>query len=353
MVIDDASEDGTADVVRSFDPDRVWLFQRTLPNARKGKGEALNAAYRHLCSSGILGGRDPKNVIVAVLDADGRLATNALVEVAPYFADPAVGGVQIGVRMYNAKEKLLARMQDFEFVTFTEVFQRARQRIGSVGLGGNGQFNRLAALQSLGSAPWTKCLTEDLDLGIQLLTRGWLNAYCPTTHVSQQAVVEVRRLVRQRARWYQGNLQCWRRIPEIVHSDLSTSVVIDLLFQLLASSLVLIMSLASVAFLATLGLLISKNPTAAAHLLPGHYGLALIGLYLLAFGSALVYAPVYWLRDRDSSLVKSIAYAHLFAVYAYLWVPAGWRAVWRITRRRQDWAKTARSVDVVQEAYVK
>lgn len=240
MVIDDASDDGTADVVRQFDPERVWLFQRTLPNAQKGKGEALNAAYRHLCSSGVLGDRDPKDVIVAVLDADGRLAPNALVEVAPFFADPVVGGVQIGVRMYNAKEKLLARMQDFEFVTFTEIFQRARQHIGSVGLGGNGQFNRLSALQSLGLAPWTHCLTEDLDLGIQLLTRGWQNCYCPTTHVSQQAVVELRRLVRQRARWFQGNLQCWARIPEIVRSGLPLQVVVDLLFQLLAASLVLV-----------------------------------------------------------------------------------------------------------------
>ena len=220
----------------------------------------MNAAYRYLCSSGVLGERDPDDVIVAVLDADGRLAPNALIEVAPFFADPAVGGVQIGVRMYNAGEKLLARMQDFEFVTFTEIFQRARQRIGSVGLGGNGQFNRLSALRSLGSAPWTKCLTEDLDLGIQLLTRGWLNCYCPTSHVSQQAVVQFRRLVRQRSRWYQGNLQCWGRIPEIVRSSLPTTVVIDLLFQLLASSLILIMSVASVAFLATFGLMMARNP---------------------------------------------------------------------------------------------
>ena len=352
MVIDDASDDGTADVVRQFDPERVWLFQRTLPNAQKGKGEALNAAYRHLCSSGVLGDRDPKDVIVAVLDADGRLAPNALVEVAPFFADPVVGGVQIGVRMYNAKEKLLARMQDFEFVTFTEIFQRARQHIGSVGLGGNGQFNRLSALQSLGLAPWTHCLTEDLDLGIQLLTRGWQNCYCPTTHVSQQAVVELRRLVRQRARWFQGNLQCWARIPEIVRSGLPLQVVVDLLFQLLAASLVLVMSAASVAFLTALGLTIARNPHGAAHLLPGHYGLPLVGLYLLAFGSALIYGPVYWLRDRDSSLIKSIAYAHLFTAYAYMWVPAGWRAVWRTVWRRQDWAKTTRSAEIVQEAYV-
>jgi cellulose synthase/poly-beta-1,6-N-acetylglucosamine synthase-like glycosyltransferase len=353
MVIDDASEDGTADVVRRFDPERVWLFQRTLPNARKGKGEALNAAYRHLCASGLLGDRDPKDVIVAVLDADGRLAPNALIEVAPFFADPLVGGVQIGVRMYNAREKLLARMQDFEFVTFTEVFQRARQRVGSVGLGGNGQFNRLSALQSLGSAPWTHCLTEDLDLGIQLLTRGWLNCYCPTTHVSQQAVVQLGRLIRQRARWYQGTLQCWRRIPEIVRSSLPTQVVVDLLYQLLSASLVLVMSVASVAFLTALGMMIARNPAGAAHLLPGHYGLPLLALYLLAFGPALIYGPVYWLRDRESSLIKSIAYAHLFTVYAYMWVPAGWRAVGRTVRRREDWAKTTRSVEVAQEAYVK
>jgi cellulose synthase/poly-beta-1,6-N-acetylglucosamine synthase-like glycosyltransferase len=353
MVIDDASEDGTTDVVRQFDPERVWLFQRTLPDARKGKGAALNAAYRHLCSSGVLGARHPEDVIVAVLDADGRLATNALIEVAPFFADPAVGGVQIGVRMYNAREKLLARMQDFEFVTFTEVFQRARQRIGSVGLGGNGQFNRLSALQSLGLAPWTKCLTEDLDLGIQLLTGGWLNAYCPTTHVSQQAVVDFRRLVRQRARWYQGNLQCWARIPDIVRSRLPFTVVIDLLFQLLASSLILIMSVTSAAFLATLGLMVASSPMTVAHLIPAQHALPLIGMYLLAFGPALIYGPVYWLRDRDSSLIKSIAYAHLFTLYAYMWVPAAWRAVWRTLRHRQDWAKTTRTVEVVQEEYVR
>jgi 1,2-diacylglycerol 3-beta-glucosyltransferase len=352
MVIDDASEDGTADVVRQFDPERVWLFQRTLPDARKGKGEALNAAYRHLCDSGVLGERTPDDVIVAVLDADGRLAPNALIEVAPFFANPTVGGVQIGVRMYNARERLLARMQDFEFVTFTEVFQRARQRIGSVGLGGNGQFNRLSALRSLGPAPWTKCLTEDLDLGIQLLTRGWLNCYCPTTHVSQQAVVQFRRLVRQRSRWYQGNLQCWRRIPEIVRSGLPTGVVVDLLFQLLASSLILIMSVATAAFLATFGLLIERNPQTATHLIPGRFGLALVVMYLLAFGPALVYGPVYWLRDRESSLVKSIAYAHLFTIYSYMWVPAAWRAVWRTLRHREDWAKTTRTVEVVQEAYL-
>ena len=141
---------------------------------------------------------------MAVFDADGRLENNALFEVASRFRDPKTGAVQVGVQMRNAETNLLARLQDFEFVVFAEIFQRARERLGSVGLGGNGQFVRLSALRSLGSSPWTGCLTEDLELGIRLLLAGWNNAYCPTTSVSQQAVIGVGRWWRQRSRWFHG-----------------------------------------------------------------------------------------------------------------------------------------------------
>ena len=40
-----------------------------------------------------------------------------------------------------------------EFVIYTEVFQRGRRHLGSVGLGGNGQFMRLSAMLSLGAGP--------------------------------------------------------------------------------------------------------------------------------------------------------------------------------------------------------
>src|SRR5205823_4034013 len=177
-----------------------------------------NAAYRHVLGSDVMAGHRPEDVVIVILDADGRIEPNAFLQVAPYFRDPKIAAVQIGVRMYNAGESRLARMQDLEFVTFTEIFQRGRQRLGSDGLGGNGQFARLSALESLGGAPWTDCLTEDLDLGLRLWARGYTNAFCPTTHVNQQAVTSLRRLVRQRARWFQGHLQCWRRIPLVLRA---------------------------------------------------------------------------------------------------------------------------------------
>ena len=204
MVIDDGSDDGTAAAVTGVADERVWLLSRKLPNARQGKGEALNDAIAQLVSSDRLAGRDPGSVIIAVVDADGHLDPHALADVTEFFADPAVGAVQIGVRINNRDRSMLARMQDMEFVIYTEVFQRGRRHLGSVGLGGNGQFVRLSALRSLGLAPWTRSLTEDLDLGVRLAAAGWRNEYCRTAAVHQQGVVEVKRLIRQRARWSRG-----------------------------------------------------------------------------------------------------------------------------------------------------
>jgi 1,2-diacylglycerol 3-beta-glucosyltransferase len=349
MVIDDGSEDGTGDAVRAYDPRRVWMIRRELPEARQGKGRALNAAFRHLRDSGVLGARDPQNVVVVILDADGRIAPNAISEVTPYFNDPRAGAVQIGVRMSNVSDGILARLQDFEFVTFTEIFQRGRERLGSVGLGGNGQFTRLSALESLGDAPWTDCLTEDLDLGVRLLVGGWLNRFCFTSHVSQQAVTRLRPLIRQRSRWFQGHLQCWKRIPLVLFSKLPDRTVFDLLYHLSSPGLVLAISVPMVLFAFSLATVTFASPAGVGHALFARGGL-IIGLwYLLTFGLAPIYAFAYWRRDAGTSFPKALLLAHVFNAYSYLWFLAGWIAVWRILTRRRGWSKTARTPDSTEE----
>jgi cellulose synthase/poly-beta-1,6-N-acetylglucosamine synthase-like glycosyltransferase len=345
LVINDGSDDKTAEIVRSYDSQRVWLLQRTAPNARQGKGVALNAAYRWLRDSGILGEKESKDVIVAILDADGRIEPNAMYEVGHYFRNPKAGAVQVGVRMFNRRDGLLPRLQDFEFVTFTEIFQRGRQRMGSVGLGGNGQFTRFSALRALGNDPWTDCLTEDLDLGLRLLALGWENDFCPTTHVSQQAVTSFRRLLTQRSRWFQGHLQCWKRIPNVLFSDLPDKTALDLLYHLLSPGMVLAMSLPMAAFVVALGASTLSSPSGVWHALSAHGGMLMVLWYLLSFGLAPFYGFSYWLREKDLNLFQSFAIAHVYNLYSYLWFPAGWRAVWRIVRRKRGWAKTARTVE--------
>ena len=341
LVVDDGSADRTADIVREHLGDRVDLLRRRLPNAKQGKGAALNAACRHLTTSPLLRGRRPEDVVVAIFDADGRIERDALSAVASYFRDPQSGAVQIGVEMRNAHANLLARMQDMEFCVFTEVFQRARQRLGSVGLGGNGQFVRLSALRSLGDDPWSDCLTEDLDLGVRLLLAGWKNNYCPTACVNQQAVTSVRLWLRQRTRWFQGHLQCWKLIPRIIRSSLSAQSSSDIIWYLTLPVAVLLVPVVGLPVFAAFVVLFIAEPGRGLQILLTDHGLLLLAVYVVSFGPAYVYGFVYWLRGR-AGLVKSILLAHAFEVYSHLWLLAGWAALLRFLRRKRGWDKTAR-----------
>jgi cellulose synthase/poly-beta-1,6-N-acetylglucosamine synthase-like glycosyltransferase len=48
LVVDDGSDDGTPAALAAIDNPDLVVLRRDLPEARRGKGEALNAAYRYL-----------------------------------------------------------------------------------------------------------------------------------------------------------------------------------------------------------------------------------------------------------------------------------------------------------------
>lgn len=344
LVVDDGSDDGTAGVVVSYDTPRVQLLRRMPPDCRRGKGEAINAAFAHLVTSQLLEGHDPRRVLVAILDADGRLEPHTLEHVLPMFDDPAVGGVQIGVRINNRHVSRLARMQDFEFVLFTDIFQKARRRLGSVGMGGNGQFMRLAALMSLGPKPWSRSLTEDLDLGLRLILQGWTTDYCPTTAVHQQGVVDFGRLVRQRTRWFQGHLQSWALLP-LVTKHRRASARRDLQYHVTSPLLLLLASLLTLSFLiGSVGLAVD------AYLGIPALGWWLLGVYLLSFGPTVLFSQVYHARARGEGVgrLRAALWGHVYVAYCLMWHIAGWRAVWRSMAGDTSWAKTQREVETAE-----
>ncbi|MET7474568.1 glycosyltransferase [Streptomyces sp. NPDC005648] len=340
LVIDDGSDDRTSEIALAADPALVRLHRRNPPNARKGKGAALNDGVRYLRESGVLAGHAPENVVLCVVDADGRLDPHIVQSVDPFFDDPGTGAVQVCVRMYNRHLGLLARMQDMEFVVYGDVFQSARRFIGSVGMGGNGQFMRLAALNTLdGDGPWSDSLTEDLDLGVRLIAKGWTNMHCTTAAVSQQAVLSLRRLIRQRSRWFQGHLQSAGLVPLILR-DVPTRAALDMLYHLSSPVLILLTSLLPLSFLVALG------ATTVASFQVGHPLVSpmwLLGPYLLSFTTAYAYGYVYAKRERDLGLVRSVLIAHVFVFYGYIWFAAGWWGFWRMLTGQRGWLKTART----------
>lgn len=341
LVVDDGSDDGTADIAMSYPDVRIHLLRRELPEARQGKGEALNAAVRHIRSGAVTPGAQSEDVVVCVVDADGRLEAHVLDEVLPRFADPQLGAAQIGVRINNRDKNLLARMQDVEFVLYTEVFQRGRRHFGSVCLGGNGQFVRLSALYGLGPSPWSRSLSEDLDLGVRLLLDGWETEFCHRTSVHQQGLEDVRRWVKQRARWFQGHLQSWTLVPWVLN-NLNGARRVDLLYHLTSPFLLLVTSFLSIAFLLWIVAVGLGVAVGNAEFSPWW-----LSAYLIAFGPALLFGVVYWRSERDQGqrLWHAVLLMHLYVAYSLLWYAAGWRATVRSLTGRTSWAKTDRTTD--------
>ena len=352
LVVNDGSTDATSELAREFvATGRVLVVDRPPEVAGRGKGAVLNEGYhvlgrlleeQHRLVSGF--GDD---VVLGVVDADGHLESDALHEVARLFADPRVAGVQIGVIIGNAREGLLERCQDLEFVGFSHLAQAARDRIGSVGLGGNGQFTRLTALRSLGRPPWTDCLTEDLDLGLNLTRLGWKIRFCRTTSVTQQGVRTTRAWLRQRTRWAQGHYQCWHHVPRLLGATnvrLTTRLDLSLYLLFVAFVMFVAANLAIAAAGATGWIWVNNEflaflPAGP----PRNITMEVIGLspvvMLLARYQQRSPHPLRWWELP--------AYGAAFALYVYLWTLASMLAWFRLVAGRVGWSKTRR---ITQEA---
>ena len=365
IVVDDGSDDGTVATVAPFlaDP-RLRLLEQPPEQARRGKGHALNAAYAAIQRLGITGTApprtstgwssasrarrgflsayryDPENVITVVFDADTRVEPDFLQAVAPYFRDAAVAGVRSAVRMYNADRNLLTLWQHLEFAIWGKFFCRTKDRLGSATLGGNGQCVRFSALSDLGSEPWHAfSLTEDLDLSLRLLKKGWRIRFCSSVAVFQEAVPRLRALVRQRSRWLQGHVVCWQHLPALLRSRLPFLARGELLLFLLLPAVFMPVGLISI--INWLVVLLFKD-------WDGLNAVSLLIWYILGFGIApLVVAA--WRPLDHPSLWRSVLHAHLFVFYSFVWFMAGMVVYSHVLLGRRAWVKTARVAEDAQE----
>lgn len=370
--IDDDSADRTREILLGLaehDP-QVHVVLRDAPHARQGKGAALNAGWEAIrarlrAEHGDAYDAAAERVVVGVLDADGLLDPRGLqvISGADAFGDPEVGAVQVQVRMINrgiegrldaqdpAPEgrfaALLVTLQDLEFRTVIAAMQHLRRRIGSVGMGGNGQFTRLAVLDRIAEehgTPWHGALLEDFELGLHVLLVGQRNQYCNDTWVAQEGLPSVDALVRQRTRWAQGSMQCLQYLPAVLGSRrLSTAAAMEICYFLLIPWTQILGTLVFGAAGALVAAYALTDPAGPGHWFSGG-AWGLIPL-VLAFGIAplALWGPVYriWAEPgltRGRGVLLGIAYW----LYSYLMILSVWRAAFRLARSRSDWVKTER-----------
>lgn len=353
--VDDGSTDATpkvlAHMARRYR--RVHVVTRRLPEARTGKGPALNAAWEAI-TGGLSPDANPEHIVVGVLDADSKLDTSALDVIAgpAFFGDPTVGAVQIQVRVTNGvrstrrHQRLLVNLQDLEFTGPIAAMQLLRRRSGSVGMGGNGQFTRLSVLNRIADGhgtPWHGALLEDFELGLHVLLAGSRTEYCHDTFVEQEGLTRLRMLVRQRSRWAQGSMQCMRYLSPVLRSArISTPGALEIAYFLFIPWSQLVgglVYLGSTLLMIYYGL--SQPGGFVSWLSDGAW--AVLPLFLL-FGLAplAVWGLIYRARIQPGT-TRRRAWALGLAnwVYSYMHYVAVWWALIRMMRSRSDWKKTA------------
>lgn len=193
VVIDDGSSDNTLAILHATFRDHPKVKILTQPN--QGKWKALNLAFHSIDTE-----------IAVCVDADTRIAPNAISELVEPFADSKVAAVAGTVVVANATN-LLTRFQSIEYITAQQVGRRAQEHLNGILVvpGALGAW-RVEAVRDAGLFS-NETLTEDADLTIWLRRGGYRIAYAENARSYTEAPREIRSLLKQRLRWSFGNLQ--------------------------------------------------------------------------------------------------------------------------------------------------
>lgn len=219
IVIDDRSEDNTAEVIKQLENDyeNVTALVRG-KEAFPGKSAVLNDALKLAKGEAIL-----------IFDADARVEPDFISKLVPDLEPDDVGAVQARKVISNKDYNILTRCQNNEY-TLDANFQLGRDAVkGAVELRGNGELIKKNALIDIGG--WNNhTITDDLDMSTQLHIKGWDVRFCPEAVVYEEGIIYLVPLYRQRRRWLEGSIRRYlEHFGEVLNSkDMSLRASLDM-----------------------------------------------------------------------------------------------------------------------------
>ncbi|WP_312087363.1 glycosyltransferase [Acinetobacter variabilis] len=205
IVINDGSQDETAEIVRKAESRFPWLTLLDLKQ-NAGKAHALNEGLK-------LAEHD----LVITVDADSYLHRIALINIVErYVADPpntrAVAG-KILVR--NSRTNLLTKTQEWDYflgISATKRLQSLYQ--GTLVAQGAFSIYDRNALIEVGGSP--ECVGEDIVLTWALLNAGYRIGHCEDACLFTNAPMTLKVFVKQRQRWARGMIEAFIKHPSIL-----------------------------------------------------------------------------------------------------------------------------------------
>lgn len=195
VVVDDGSNDGTADIAAGLGLPNVRVVRK--PNG--GKPSALNtgvALARH--------------DLIVMVDGDTVFEPDAVRRLVQPFGDPQVGAVAGNVKVGN-RRSMIAKWQHIEYVIGFNLDRRLYETLRCMPTipGAIGAFRREALEYAGGMTDET--LAEDTDVTMALGRAGWKVVYEEGARAWTEAPTSLGQLWKQRYRWSYGTMQAmWK-----------------------------------------------------------------------------------------------------------------------------------------------
>jgi cellulose synthase/poly-beta-1,6-N-acetylglucosamine synthase-like glycosyltransferase len=196
MILDDSTDQETSQILATFagrHPDLVRYFYRD--NRAGYKPGALKTWMPQV-----------RGELIVIFDADFVPPVDFLERVVQPFEDPLVAIVQARqVRFLNGKANLVARFASYLLSIHHLILMPINHRYNAVFFCGTAGALRKRAVEEVGG--WnTTSITEDSDLSVRLLARGYRSVYLPLDTMSEVPVT-LKAFLKQQMRWCFGNVR--------------------------------------------------------------------------------------------------------------------------------------------------
>ncbi len=314
IVVDDASTDGTADVVRKFAG--VKLIQ--LKKNSGHKAVPLNVALKNA-----------KGELFGFIDADTIMHKDALKSMVGYFSDVQVAAVMPAMNTLPGKG-ILVRLQRIEYM-ITILSRKVLTFLNALFLTPGCALFRTEVLRLVGGFD-EHDITEDLEIGLRLKRAGWRIENSLNAVVWTGVPESFKAVTRQRVRWYRGMIQNLRRYHDLIgqKSDLGVFVIP---FLLLGGAIGIVVFASAMIYIASNALLDSFNFVSALAL--SGWDLSLLDLsylsfqpnifmflsvlFILIFGTNFYFSTVAARQSKTGCLVDAIIFILIYTPLVGFW----------------------------------
>ncbi|MBR9690666.1 glycosyltransferase [Candidatus Woesearchaeota archaeon] len=192
LIVDDSTSLETQNLLKKYANKHKIVKFIHRDNRNGFKPGALKDAMKHT-----------KGEILVIFDADWIPKKDFLKKIVRPFSDPTVAIVQSRQGFYNHKTNLISRFAAYVLMAYHSIIMPINQKINSVFFCGTAGAIRRKHFDEVGG--WnTMSITEDAELSVNLLLKGYKNVYLDFETPSEVPDT-FEAFIKQQMRWCYGN----------------------------------------------------------------------------------------------------------------------------------------------------